>query len=335
MNPIENSTKEATRMNAIVYTKYGSPDVLKLMEVEKPSPKNNEVLVKIQATTVNRTDCGYRTAKPFIMRFFSGLFRPKNTILGTEFAGEVREIGKDISLFKPGDQVFGLSCDSLGAHAEYICLPEDGSIATMPSNMTHEQAVAVCEGPWLALNVLRQMNIQKGQKILINGATVSIGSSAVQLATYYGAEITATCNAENIELVKSLGASEVINYTKNDFTKSEKLYDFVFDAVGKSSFFRCKKLLKKNGIYVSTELGYLSQNVFLALLTPIAGGKKVLFPIPKDTKDDILFFKELAETGRLKPVIDRRYSLDQIAEAYRYVEKGQKIGNVIILIQNQ
>ena len=319
-------------MKAIVYTRYGSPDVLKLMEIEKPFPKDNEVLVKVYATTVNRTDCGYRTAKPFIMRFFSGLFRPKNTILGTEFAGEIEAIGKDVKAFKPGDQVFGLSCDSFGAHAEYICLPEDESITTKPTNMTHEEAVAVCEGPWLALTVLRQMNSQKGQKILVNGATGSIGSSAVQLATYFGAEVTATCNTQNIALVKSLGADEVIDYTKDDFTRSGKLYDFVFDAVGKSSFFRCKKLLKKNGIYISTELGYLSQNVFLALLTPIMGGKKVQFPIPKDNKNDILFFKELAETGRLKPVIDRRYPLAQIAEAYRYVEKGQKIGNVVITV---
>ena len=319
-------------MKAIVYTTYGSPDVLKFMEVDKPVAKSNEVLVKIWATTVNRTDCGYRTAKPFIVRFFSGFFKPKNTILGSEFAGEVEAVGKDVRTFKPGDQVFGLSCDSFGAHAEYISVPEDGSIALKPTNLTYEEAVAVCEGPWLALTVLKQMGIQEGERILINGATGSIGSSAVQLANYYGAEITAVCNTKNLELVELLGADEVIDYTKDDFTKHGKLYDFVFDAVGKSSFFRCKRLLKKNGIYVSTELGYLSQNIFLALLTPLTGSKKVMFPIPKNNRDDIIFFKELAEAGRLKPVIDRRYPLEQIAGAYRYVEEGQKTGSVVITL---
>ena len=319
-------------MRAIVNTTYGSPDVLKFMEVEKPVPKNNEVLVKVQATTVNRTDCGYRNAKPFIVRFFSGLFKPRNTILGSEFAGKIEAVGKDVKNFEAGNQVFGLSCDSFGAHAEYICLPGDGSMAIKPINLTCEEAVAVCEGPWLALTVLKQMNIQKGQRILINGATGSIGSSAVQLAKYYGAEITAVCNTRNLELVKLLGADEVVDYTKDDFTKSNKLYDFVFDAVGKSSFFRCRRLLKKNGVYASTELGYLSQNVFLALLTPVRGGKRVIFPIPKDNRDDIIFFKELAETGKLKPIIDRRYPLEQIAEAYRCVERGQKTGSVVITL---
>lgn len=334
MNTVENSLRATTRMKAIVYTEYGSADVLRLMEVAKPIPKNREVLLKIHATTVNRTDCGFRTATPFIVRFFSGLFAPKNTILGSEFAGEIEAVGPDVGLFKKGDQVFGLSADTFGTHAEYVCLPETGSIAAKPATMSYEEAAAICEGAYLALNVLREFGIQRGQKILINGATGSIGSAAVQLAKHFGAEITAVGNTKNVELIKSLGADTVIDYTKNDFTQIDKTFDFVFDAVGKSSFFRCKKLLKRNGLYASTELGYLSQNVFLALLTPLFGGRKVLFPIPKDTKEDILFFKELIETGQYRAVIDRTYPLEHVAEATRYVERSEKTGNVVILIEH-
>ena len=333
MNPdIAQIVKKDTRMKAIVYTKYGSPDVLKFMNVEKPTPKDNEVLIKIYATTVNRTDCAFRTATPFIVRFFSGLLKPKNTILGSELAGKIEAIGKDVKLFKKGDPVFGLSTFKFGGHAEYVCISEAGSIAAKPVNMSYDEAAAVCDGAFLALNVLRRFNIQKGQKILINGATGSIGSSAVQLANYLGAEITAVGNTKNLELIKSLGADEVIDYLNDDFTKINKTYDYVFDAVGKSSFFHCKRLLKPNGIYISTELGYLSQNVFLALLAPVTGGKKVMFPIPKDNKEDIVFFKELIEAGHYKAVIDRRYRLDQVVEATRYVEKGEKTGNVVITV---
>lgn len=334
MNSVENSIHATTRMKAIVYTEYGSADVLNLMEVAKPIPKEREVLLKIHATTVNRTDCGFRTATPFIVRFFSGLFTPKNTILGSEFAGEIEAVGTDVSLFKKGDQVFGLSTFTFGTHAEYVCVSENGSIAAKPTNMAYDEAAAICEGAYLALNVLRGFGIQRGQKILINGATGSIGSAAVQLARHFGAEITAVGNTKNLELIKSLGADAVIDYTKNDFTKIDKTFDFVFDAVGKSSFFRCKKLLKPNGIYISTELGYLWQNVFLALLTPLFGGKKVLFPIPNDTKEDILFFKELIETGQYRAVIDRTYPLEHVAEATRYVERGEKTGSVVILVEH-
>jgi len=322
-------------MKAIVYTKYGPPEVLQLKEVPKPTPKDNEVLIKIYATTVNRTDCGFRKPEyPLIVRPINGLFRPKRTILGSELAGEIEAIGKNVKAFKQGDQVFGLSTSNFGTHAEYICIPEEASITIKPANMSYDEAAAVCDGAYLAMSIIRKIDFKNVKKILINGASGSIGSAGVQLAKYYGARITAVCNTKNIELVKSLGADEVIDYTKEDFTENGQIYDVVFDAVGKSSFFRCKKLLKPGGIYFSTDLGFLSQNIFLALLTPIIGGKKVMFSIPKGSKEEIVFLKELIEAGKYKAVIDRRYPLEQIIEATRYVETGQKTGNVVITLEH-
>ncbi len=323
-------------MKAITYTKYGPPDVLQLKEVEKPTPKDNEVLIKIHATTVNRTDCGFRKPEyPLIIRFINGLFRPKIKILGSELAGEIESIGKDVKTFKQGDQVFGLSTKHFGTHAEYICIPEKGSITTKPANMSYDESAAVCDGLMLALNYIGKINFINVKKILIYGASGSIGSACVQLVKYHGANITAVTNTKNLELVKSLGAETVIDYTKDDFTKDDQMYDVVIDAVGKSSFYRCKKLLKPGGIYFSTDLGFLSQNIFLALLTPIFCSKKVKFPIPKDSKEDIVFFKELIEAGHYKAVIDRRYPLEQIIEATKYVETGQKTGNVVITITSK
>ena len=319
-------------MKAVIYTKYGSPDVLELKEVEKPIPKDNEVLIKVHATTVNRTDEGFLKAKPFIVRFFSGLTKPRNTILGNEFAGKIEAVGKDVTSFKIGDKVFGYNDHDFGAHAEYMTMPEEGMLTSMPKKMTYEEAAPSTEGAHYALNYIRVANIGIGQRVLINGATGAIGSAAVQLVKYYGAYVTAVCNTKNMELVKSLGADEVIDYTKEDFTKLSQNYNFVFDAVGKSSFLRCKRLLKPGGIYCSTELGFLSQNPFLALWTSIFGSKKVIFPIPKESKEDISFLKKLLEDGEYKPVIDRRYKLEQIPEAFRYVEKGQKTGNVVITV---
>ena len=320
-------------MKAIVYTRYGPPEVLQLKEVEKPTPKDNEVLIKIRATTVNRTDCGFRKPEyPLIIRLINGFLRPKRTILGSELAGEIEQIGKDVKTFRPGDKVFGLSTSQFGAHAEFICLPETCSITTMPANMSYEEAAAVCDGAYLALSHMKKIDFKKAKKILINGASGSIGSAGVQLAKYFGAEVTAVCNTKNMELVKSLGADEVIDYTKEDFTTTGQRYDVVIDAVGKSSFFRCKQLLNKGGLYFSTELGFLVQNIFLALLTPLIGDKKVIFPIPKDRKEDIVFFKELIEAGKYRAVIDRRYPLEQIIEATRYVETGQKAGNVVLFL---
>ncbi len=319
-------------MKAIIFTQYGSPEVLQLKEVEKPTPKDNEVLIKIHAATVNRTDSGFRKGVPYVVRLFSGLTKPKKKILGSELAGEIEAIGKEVKTFKPGDKVFGLSTWHFGTHAEYICLPEKASITTMPINMTYEEAAAVCDGLMLAINYTRKIDFATKPKVLVNGASGSIGSAAVQLAKHYGAEVTAVCNTKNLELLKSLGASEVIDYTKDDFTKNGKLYDVVLDAVGKSSFFKCKKILKPRGIYFSTELGYLAQNVFLPPLTSLFSRKKVKFPIPTDSKEDIILFKELIESGKYKAVIDRKYPLEQIIEATKYVETEQKTGNVVITI---
>ncbi len=319
-------------MRAVVNTKYGPPEVVQLMEIEKPIPANNEVLIKIHATTVNRTDCGFRSAEYFISRFFSGLLRPKNKILGNEFAGEIEAVGKDVKSFAIGNKIFGYNDVSFGAHAEYMTIAEDGSVTTMPENLTYDEAAALSEGGHYALCDIRAANVESGQKVLVNGATGAIGSAAVQLLKHFGAKVTAVCNTKNIELVRSLGADIVIDYTKQDFTKTDQSYDFIFDAVGKSSFIKCKPILNKKGIYISTELGKYSANVFLALITPLFGTKKVLFPIPTINKSDVVFLKELAEAGVYKPIIDRRYKLTEIVEAYRYVETGQKTGNVVICL---
>lgn len=312
-------------MKAIVNTQYGSADVLQLQDIPKPHPNDYEVLIKIKATTVNRTDSGIRQAEYFIARFFTGFLKPKMHVLGTEFAGEIEAIGKSVTQFKVGDAVFGLSTETFGTHAEYLCLPENGSIAHKPTNLSFEEAAAICEGPYLALNYLQKVNIQKGHKILVNGASGSIGSSGVQLAKYFGADVTAVTNTKNLELAKTLGASRVIDYTKEDFTKINDKFDFVFDAVGKSSLFKCKNIMKPNAVYFSTELGFMYQNVFLPMFT-----NKIIFPIPKDSKEQVLLFKKMAEEGQLKAVIDRSYPFEQIPEAHRYVELGQKTGSVVI-----
>ena len=321
-------------MRAIINTEYGPPEVAKLMEVDKPVPENNEVLIKVYATTVNRTDCGFRSAEYFISRFFSGLFRPKFKTLGNEFAGRIESIGKDVTSLSTGDKVFGYNDKKFGAHAEYLTMSEHDAITTMPSGLNYEEAAPIAEGAHYALCDIRAAKVKRGQNILIYGATGAIGSAAVQLIKYFGARVTAVCNTKNTELILSLGADVVIDYTKQDFTKTDQKYDFVFDAVGKSSFGRCKPLLKKRGIYISTELGKNSENIFLALITPLLGGKKVLFPIPSISKEDVLFLKELVEADKYKPVIDRKYPLEQIVEAYRYVESGQKTGNVVITLTN-
>jgi NADPH:quinone reductase-like Zn-dependent oxidoreductase len=280
---------------------------------------------------VNRTDCGFRSGKPFIARFFSGLLRPKATILGCEFAGVVEAIGGGVTSFEVGDAVFGFSEWRFGAHAEYLTMPEDGSIATMPTNVTFEEAACSTEGSHYALSMITKAKIQSGHHVLVNGATGAIGSAAVQLLKRLGVVVTAVCGAEQVDLVRSLGADWVIDYTAEDFTRDQQTYDVILDAVGKSSFGRCKRLLKPRGIYVSSDLGLLAQNPILALISPMFGGKKVLFPIPpKYDHARVRGFKEMIESGEFKPVIDRRYRLDQIVEAYRYVETGQKIGNVVI-----
>jgi NADPH:quinone reductase-like Zn-dependent oxidoreductase len=319
-------------VRAAVHTRYGPPEVARLGEVAAPVPGADELLIKVNATTVNRTDCGVRQADPVIVRFFTGLIRPKQTILGSEFAGEVEAVGQHVTSFREGDAVFGLSSDAFGAHAEYICLPESGSVARKPVNMTYEQAAAVCDGAMLALQALRRAGLQRGQKILIHGASGSIGTAAVQLAKYHGAEITAVCATKNMELLRSLGADRVIDYTREDFTKDGERHDVVFDAVGKSSFRRCRRLLKRHGTFLFTDLGFLWHAPILVLLTRFVGARRVLIPIPKPDQRDILFLKDLIEAGALTAVIDRRYPLEAIVEAYRYVETGQKTGNVVITV---
>jgi len=317
-------------MKASVNFKYGSPEVLQILDVPKPSPNENEVLVKIMATTVNRTDCGFRAPEYFIVRLIGGLFKPRKTILGSEFSGVVEEVGSKVSKFKKGDPVFGLSTYNFGAHAEYIKLKETGSIALMPSNMNFNEAASVCDGLMLASNIVRKIDFSKAKKILINGATGSIGSAVLQLAKLNGAQITAVCNEVNFEKIKSLGATTTIDYTKNDFTNCGDKFDAVIDAVGKSSFFKCRKIMNPGAIYISTELGYLSQNVYLPLLTSFGSSKKVVFPIPTDSQKDILNYKKLIEEGKFKAVIDRTYSLNDIVPATKYVETATKFGNVVI-----
>ena len=320
-------------MKAAVHTSYGPPNVVRIAEVEKPAAKDNQVLVKVHATTVNRTDSGLRAAKPFVNRFFTGLIRPRVTVLGNEFAGEDEAVGSGVTSFEVGDRVFGFNGSRFGAHAEYLAIPEDGSVATMPANVTFEEAAPSTEGSHYALSLIRKAKVRSGQGALVNGATGAIGSAAVQLLKALGAEVTAVCDSKHVELVSGLGADRVIDYTAEDFTRDTQAYDVVLDAVGKSSFGRCKRLLKPRGTYLSSDLGPLSQNPILALITPLLRGKKVLFPIPRDNQDMVRYFKELLESGEFRPLIDRRYPLDQIVEAYTYVETGQKIGNVVISVE--
>lgn len=320
------------KMKAAIYKQYGPPEIVQLKEIEKPVPKNDEVLIKVYAATVNRTDCGFRSAEYFIVRFFSGIFKPKNQILGNEFAGKIDAIGAEVSNFKIGDKVFGYNDETFGAHAEYMVMQANKPIAIMPEGITFETAAAITEGAHYALCDLKSAKIKHRQKILINGATGGIGSAAVQLSKHFGATVTAVCATAHIEKVKALGADVVIDYQREDFTKINDEFDIVFDAVGKSSFGKCKPILKKFGVYMSTELGYGSQNIFLALITPFLGGKKVLFPLPTIDKKDLEFLKELITSKQYLPLIDISFPLDEIVEAYRYVETGQKIGNVVITI---
>ncbi len=325
-------------MKAMVYTEYGPPNVLQLKEVEKPTPKDNEVLIKIYATTVTSGDLNLRGSKApagfwLPLRIASGLRRPRNTILGTELAGEVEAIGKDVKLFKEGDRVFGIDGGGFGAYAEYICRPEEGVLAIEPANMTYEEAAAVPFGAHTALFFLRDKGaIQGGQKVLINGASGGVGTYAVQLAKYFGAEVTGVCSTTNLELVKSLGADKVIDYTKEDFTKNGEAYDIILDTVGNVSFSRCKNSLKQQGRLLLVAAG-LPQFVQM-LWTSMIGSKKVIGAQAPERTEDLIFLKNLVEAGKIKPAIDRRYPLEQTAEAHEYAEKGHKKGNVVITVEH-
>lgn len=319
-------------MKAVVYRKYGTPDVLHIEEVNKPKPKDDEVLIKIHATTVNRTDCGFRGAELFITRLFTGLLRPKQKTLGMELAGEIEEVGAGVSEFMVGDQVFGISEGNFGAHAEYICMQERAPLAIKPTGMGFEEAAAVCDGAILALAGLRRAVLKKDMSILIYGASGSIGIAAVQLSRYFDAIVTAVCNTKNLELMESLGADHIIDYTQEDFTKNGQTYDVIFDAVGKHSFRRCRQSLKPGGILLETDLGFLSHVPLLILLTRWIGTKKLRMVLPKYTKTNVLFIKELIEAGKYRAVIDRTYPLGDVVEATRYVESEQKTGNVVLLV---
>jgi NADPH:quinone reductase-like Zn-dependent oxidoreductase len=314
-----------------VYDRYGPPEVQRLEDVERPVPHDDEVLVKIHATTVTRTDCGIRAAKPFFIRLIFGLRRPMQRILGTELAGEVDAVGAAVSKFAVGDHVFGSTAAfKSGSHAEFVCLSENGPLALKPAAMTFEEAAAVTDGAVLALMCLESVHPQSGQTILVYGASGAIGTAGVQLAKHFGADVTAVCSTKNLELVRSLGADRVIDYTQEDFTKNGLTYDVIFDAVGKQSFSRCKGSLKPGGPYVATD-GF--RNIFLALWTSRIGDKKVLFPIPPHyTQTNVLLIKELIEAGKFRAVIDRCYPLEDVIEATRYVETEQKTGNVVLTV---
>ncbi len=319
-------------MTAVVHDRYGPPEVLRLEEVERPVPKEDEVLIRIRATTVNRTDCHIRRADPFFWRFFAGLRRPKQRILGSELAGEVEAVGPAVSEFAVGDHVFGIS-GRFGANAEFICVPESARIA--PQARRHElrrgcvdlrrgaQRAGCSQAAWIS---------GRTQKILVYGASGAIGTAVVQLAKHFGAEVTAVCTTKNLELMSSLGAATVIDYTREDFTKNGETYDVIVDAVGKHSFRRCRRSLKPGGIYIETDLGFLWHVPLLALSTRWIGDKRVTLPTPKYTKNDVVFLKELIEAGDYRAVVDRSYPLEDVVEATRYVETQQKTGNVVLTV---
>ena len=327
-------------MKAMLHTKFGSPDELEFKEIGKPVPKDNEVLIKIHATSVTSTDCNARNftfvTKVFKLpaRLFFGFFKPRIKILGIDLAGEIEAIGKDVKRFKKGDQVFGTCGTAFGGHAEYTCMPEDGVLTTKPTNMTWEQAAAVFLGAHTALFFLKDKgNIQSGQHILIYGASGGVGTFAIQLAKYFGAKVTGVCSTANLEMVKSLGADTVVDYTKEDFTRSDETYDLIFDTVGKTSFSQCKSLLKQKGIFLAALIGL--REIIQIIWTSITGGKRVKGGVAVERIEDIEFFAKLIVEGKLKSVIDRCYPLEQTAQAFHYVEKGHKKGNVTIIVGHQ
>lgn len=316
-------------MRAVVHDRYGSPDVLRLADVDRPVPNEDEVLVKIHATTVNRSDCGWRSAKPFMSRFFTGLRRPKRKILGMELAGEVEAVGAAVTEFAVGDRVFGVRW---GAHAEFISVRESSALAHMPADTSFEEAAAVCDGACIALSCLRSADLRNGRSILVYGASGSVGTAAVQMAKHFGADVTAVCNTKNVELVRSLGADEVFDYEQEDFTKNGKTYDIIFDAVGKHSFRRCRRSLKPGGTFIETDLGFMWHAPLLALSSRWIGDKRVRIGIARYTKKDVVFLKGLIEAGHYRAVIDRSYPLERVVEATKYVETGQKTGNVVLVV---
>jgi NADPH:quinone reductase-like Zn-dependent oxidoreductase len=329
-------------MKAVVYTEFGPPQVLRLKEVEKPSPKDDEILIRVRAVPINYGDLLARNMKavgpgefnmPLLFwigsRVYFGLRKPKIPILGSEFAGEIEAVGPGVSQFKPGDQVYGYRGQSMGAYAEYLCMPADGTVALKPANMSYEEAAGVPMGAMFALDILKRVDIQPGQEVLINGASGGIGSAALQLAkNHFGAKVTGVCGTPRLELLRSLGADAVIDYTQEDFTQSGDTYDVIFDILGKSSFSHCRNALTENGIYLlaSFKMRQLAQ----MLWTRFASSKKVVCALANDRAEDLAFIKELVEAGKLKAIVDKSFPFEQAAEAHRYAESGQKTGNVVI-----
>lgn len=322
-------------MKAVVYTQYGAPEVLHLQEVEKPAPKDKEVLIRVRATSVTAADGLMRRGDGLTSRIVLGVGGPRRKILGTEVAGEIESIGKDVKRFKSGDQVYGFTGFGLGAYAEYVCMPEAGSLVIKPSTVTYEEAAAIADGATTALFFLRdKAHIQRGQRVLILGASGSIGTYAVQLAKHFGAEVAGVCSGKNAELVMSLGAERVFDYTREDFATSGETFDIIFDTVGKSSFSRCKGSLKKNGCYLVTT-GNMVESYLRTWWTSMTDGKRFIFGMSIEKTSALLFVKELIEAGKIKPIMDRCYPLEQIVEAHRYVESGHKRGNVVITVAHR
>lgn len=317
-------------MKAVFYKKYGPPSLIEVKEADKPIPKEKELLVKVHAATVNRTDTGIRTANYFVSRFFTGLLKPKQPISGTDFSGEIQAIGNSVTNFKGGDKVFGFNDVGIQSHAEYMTIHEKEAIALIPNNINYTQAAASMEGAHYAINFLNKVKLQKGDKVMVYGATGAIGSAMVQLLKAKGIYVTAVCGTAHTEKVKALGADKVIDYQTSDFTADTEKYHCVFDAVGKSTFGNCKKLLLPKGIYISSELGPYAQNIFYSLFTPIFGGKKVKFPLPLDIKKSMSILQPMLVHGSFKPLIDKTYSIEQTEEAFTYALAGKKVGNIVI-----
>lgn len=322
-------------MRAVVQDRYGGPEVLRIEEVERPVPRADELLIRVRASTVTQTDTHARRAEPFFWRFFAGLRRPKWRTLGVELAGEVVAVGDAVTAFAVGDEVFGGLTAWFGAHAEYVCVPERAPLAIKPAALGFDEAAAVSDGATQALGALRSAGVREGQRLVIYGASGSLGTAAVQLARHLGAHVTAVCNAKNVELVRSLGADEVVDYESEDFTKNGRQYDAIIDAVGKYSFLRGRRSLKPGGVYVATDLGPLMlETVVFAVATRWIGRRRLKFAGGRRTKADIDFMKERIEAGEFRPVVDRRYPLEQVAEAHRYVETWQKTGNVVLTMDD-
>jgi NADPH:quinone reductase-like Zn-dependent oxidoreductase len=317
-------------MKAVVRNRYGSPEVLRIEELDIPTPKHHEILIHVHATTVNRTDTGILTGTPFVIRFFTGLRKPTYRTPGTDFAGVVESVGEHVTRFQVGDRVWGFHDEGLGSQAEYMTIRDDQPIAPIPEEISFEQAAASIEGAHYAINFIKRVDIRPEHQVLINGASGAIGSAMLQLVKRTGATITAVANTKNIELMKSLGATQVIDYEQEDFTETNQTYDLILDAVGKSSFGACKPLLKDDGIYISSELGPRIENTYLPLITKLRGGKRVLFPFPSDIPRSLEMMSEYLKEGSFRPVIDRTYEVEEIRKAYTYALSGQKTGNLVV-----